>query len=122
MVKEFKCPAEAPYIKSNGSYRSPNKHPTVKAWHIADMTMNASEGVGYANFNKATSQKDDEGFLLLTGWTAGSIWENSIWAPPFDSATADLYVTCTSSADHSVVAYALSDQYSAGAAFPWGYH
>jgi hypothetical protein len=121
LLPDFSCPSSTPYIKTNGTYRTPNRQPDVKAWHIADAVVNASSGVGYGSFNTVKTTNDNDGFQILTGWPKGDFWQNNMWAPAFDDGTADLYVTCTSSSAHDDTAWALPS-YGPGAAFTWGYH
>jgi hypothetical protein len=121
LLNAFSCPSEAPYVKSNGTYRGTQKHPEVKAWHVADMTATASDGVGYHEFSDGSASVQQDGTQFLTGWKEGSVLANSIWFPVFKSGTFDLTVTCTSSTSRDDVAWAGSG-YGIGGAFPWGYH
>jgi hypothetical protein len=96
-LPDFSCPSSAPQVAEGREHRSPGK--------IADIVeaegkieVSASDGTGYAGFDRASTSRIQGGiheWTTMTGWPEGTLFYNSIWAPLFKAGHFSLKVTCT---------------------------
>jgi hypothetical protein len=106
----FSCPSNVPNVTTNGKEVQTRKT-FQKIGQQGNLQAQASDGVGYAGFKLATttthtgSRGNYPDFDVMTGWPAGTVFANSIWAPLTKSGTFNLTVTCTDSSDRSAIAY-----------------
>ncbi|HEY1636600.1 MAG TPA: hypothetical protein VGF64_17735 [Acidimicrobiales bacterium] len=86
----WEAPKDTPYIATNSKEKG-QEGELAKVWE-ADMTVQASEGVGYSGF-RVPSEKQQA--LYMTGWPQGDFFSNSVWASLIHDGWFDLTVTTT---------------------------
>jgi hypothetical protein len=90
-------PPETPYLATTGEKRRWNVDGrTTGDKYVADMRVEASDGVGYGSFNvgSKTNGSDDHTYVG-NGWPEGDLVSNNVWAG-FSDGEFKLWATFTS--------------------------
>ena len=118
LLSAFSCPSNAPFVKGGPTFHHHNGE--VRA-HVADIRVDASDGVGFGTFRYGSFVRKD-GRAFLTGWVEGKLIGNNVWSSPFKDGTFKLGVTCTNNSDANSAAggsWSTSTSSTMFHVFPW---